>query len=63
MEQKAVIGDKGDFVFADGFRVFGDILHIPQATGECWVVDSYDMGKKDGVIYIQNFEYMRLTKV
>lgn len=59
---KAVEGDKGDFRFTNGNRIFGEILHIPQASGDCWIVEEFDEGKKIGVVYIQTFEHMRLSK-
>ena len=58
VEMKAEIGDKGDFVFGGGNRIFGEILYMPQATGDCWIVKETDSG--GSIVYIQTFECMYL---
>ena len=58
MNKLAEVGDKATFHLSNGNTVFGDILHIPEFGGDCWIVHSYYEGKKDSICYIQNFDVM-----
>jgi len=59
MNYKAEIGDKVRFHFSDNISsVFGDLLYIPQATGDCWIIQTYCEGEKSLICYIQQFETM-----
>ena len=60
MIDKAEAGMKANFVFASGKTVFGVIEYVPVATGDCWVVTEVSEGKKQGVVYIQQFDMMFL---
>ena len=57
-EWKVKIGDKVRVVFNDDSQLYGDLLYIPVATGDSWVVQTYHKGKKDLIAYIQQFEVM-----
>jgi hypothetical protein len=60
---KAEIGDRADFKLLNEDRILGVIFHIPQATGDSWVIEEEFEGKASGVFYyIQNFSWMRLLK-
>ena len=60
--QKADIGSKATFHFANSKKVFGEILHIPQATGDSWIIEEIYEGSSGQTYYIQQFDYMILAK-
>lgn len=58
--KKAKIGDRALFIFSNGKKVFGVIEHIPCATGDCWILTEICEGKRQGTVYIQQFDMMFL---
>ena len=58
MKEKAEIGDRAKFIFANKTHVLGEILYMPCATGDCWIVKKTDSG--GSIVYIQTFECMYL---
>ena len=58
----AEIGNKVRFKLLDGNFVFGELLSMPAATGDSWIIQSYNNGKKDVVLYIQQFQFMAVME-
>ena len=61
MDGLAKIGDKVRFRLLSSNYLYGDLLYIPAATGDSWVIQSYYEGKKDSIMYIQQFEWMAIV--
>lgn len=52
---------EGDYVHVvplQGESFSGNVRHIPQASGECWVIEN----EWDGVFYVQTFAHIRKSK-
>ena len=59
MSEKKLEIREGDFVFcliAETFRIEGEVLYTPVATGDCWRIKEKDT---DTIYYVQNFLFIR----
>ena len=54
----AKVGNKVSFFFSNGKKIFGDVLSIPDFAGEEWIIQSYEKGEKDLVVYILQYDFM-----
>ena len=54
-------GDIASFHFSGHGKICGKILHVPQDTGDCWIIMESSEGQKS-IVYIQQFDYMFLRK-
>ena len=52
----SAIGKIGTFAFSTHPDITGTILHVPQATGDCWIIKTV----LDEFLYIQQFDYMAI---
>lgn len=56
-DNRIKIGDIVNIHFAQCFIGDATVLHMPVATGDCWIL-SYKGMSESKLIYVQNFEYM-----
>ncbi len=47
------------FTSAEGWYPKLEVVSLPQATGDCWILQNPDTGQ---IIYIQSFETMALMQ-
>jgi hypothetical protein len=58
--EEVKIGDKVSFKFSNGDWMLGIIKYIPVGPFDSWIIDEIFTGSIRGIVYIRNYDYMRL---
>jgi hypothetical protein len=56
------VGDKARFLFSSGKEITGEIIELPLAVGDYWIIREVCEGRKWGIVHIGQFDAMYLIE-